>query len=34
MWKLIRFVLTDQLTVEETLRRGQMIIDNNLQARR
>ncbi len=34
MWKLIRFALTGQLTVEETLKQGQQIIDNTQQARR
>lgn len=33
MWKLLRFALTGQLTVEETLRKGQEIIDNKLKAR-
>lgn len=34
MWKLLRFALTGQLTAEETLRKGQEIIDNKLKARR
>lgn len=34
MWKLLRFALTGQLAAEETLRKGQEIIDNKLKTRR
>ncbi|MDC7233407.1 MAG: extracellular solute-binding protein [Spirochaetales bacterium] len=29
MWKLLRFALSGRMTVEETLRRGQMLMDNS-----
>ena len=31
MWKLIRFILTGQMSIEQTLEQGQEIIDSKLE---